>query len=179
MHRSKILIRILFVFILLAGLLAGVFISTRASVNVAPLRQSATNVVISQVYGGGGNSGSPYQNDFVELFNPTDAPVSLNANWSVQYVAATGSFPSTGNNLTPLTSITLAPGHYYLLVMGANSIGGVNADQTGSTAMSATAGKVRLVDSDNQVVDLVGYGTTANEFEGGGPAPSPSNTKAD
>ena len=25
----------------------------------------STNVVISQVYGGGGNSGAPYQNDYI------------------------------------------------------------------------------------------------------------------
>jgi uncharacterized protein len=34
-------------------------------------------LVISQVYGGGGNSGAPYRNDFVEVFNRGDAPASL------------------------------------------------------------------------------------------------------
>ena len=37
----------------------------------------STGVVISQVYGGGGNSGAPYTHDFVELFNRGSAPVSL------------------------------------------------------------------------------------------------------
>ena len=36
-----------------------------------------TSVVISQVYGGGGNGGSTYKNDFIELFNLTAAPASL------------------------------------------------------------------------------------------------------
>ncbi|MEQ1530867.1 MAG: hypothetical protein ABL925_16240, partial [Methylococcales bacterium] len=27
------------------------------------------NIVISQVYGGGGNTGATYKNDFIELFN--------------------------------------------------------------------------------------------------------------
>jgi uncharacterized protein len=34
-------------------------------------------LVISQVYGGGGNTGAPYTHDFVELFNRGDAPASL------------------------------------------------------------------------------------------------------
>ncbi len=32
------------------------------------------NVVISQVYGGGGNSGAPFTHDFIELFNRGSAP---------------------------------------------------------------------------------------------------------
>jgi hypothetical protein len=44
-------------------------------------------VVISQVYGGGGNSGAPYQNDFIELFNAGSTPQSLQG-WSVQYASA-------------------------------------------------------------------------------------------
>ncbi|MBL0359136.1 MAG: hypothetical protein IPP72_20725 [Chitinophagaceae bacterium] len=32
--------------------------------------QVGTTVVISQVYGGGGNSAAAFQNDYVELFNP-------------------------------------------------------------------------------------------------------------
>lgn len=52
--------------------------------------------------------------------------------------------------------------------------------------MSATAGKVALVGNQTLlasvscpsagIVDFVGYGTTANCFEGAGPAPAPSNT---
>ena len=36
-----------------------------------------TSVVISQLYGGGGNSGATLTNDFIEIFNPTQGPVSL------------------------------------------------------------------------------------------------------
>ncbi len=52
----------------------------------------STSVVVSQVYGGGGNTGAQYTNDFIELFNLGTSPVSL-AGWSVQYTSATG----TGN----------------------------------------------------------------------------------
>ena len=40
--------------------------------------EQADHIVISQVYGGGGNSwGTLYNNDFIELYNPTDQPVDL------------------------------------------------------------------------------------------------------
>ena len=44
----------------------------------------ASNIVISEVYGGGGNTGAQYQNDFVELYNHGTAAQSV-AGWSVQY----------------------------------------------------------------------------------------------
>ncbi len=55
----------------------------------APVAAVSTNVVISQVYGGGGNSGATYTHDFIELFNRGGSPVSL-AGWSVQYAIALG-----------------------------------------------------------------------------------------
>ena len=45
--------------------------------------ETASHFVISEVYGGGGNSGAIYKNDFIEIYNPTDSTVSL-SNWSVQ-----------------------------------------------------------------------------------------------
>ncbi|MDN5627245.1 MAG: T9SS type A sorting domain-containing protein [Weeksellaceae bacterium] len=59
---------------------------------------------------------------------------------------------------------------------GTNSVAGF--------AMAAAAGKIALVSDANQistvtasnVLDFVGYGTTANQFEGSGAAPAPSAT---
>ena len=45
--------------------------------------------MISQVYGGGGNTGAPFQNDFIEVFNRGSTNVNLSG-WSVQYASATG-----------------------------------------------------------------------------------------
>ena len=56
--------------------------------------QIANHVVISEVYGGGGNSGALWKSDFVELYNPTDSPVTLSG-WSIQYASATGAFTQT------------------------------------------------------------------------------------
>src|SRR5207244_3900809 len=65
-------------------------------------------VVISQVYGGGGNSGATYKNDFIELYNKGTASVDLST-YAVQYASASG---STWQETT-LTG-SFAAGHYYL-----------------------------------------------------------------
>src|SRR5512140_653475 len=49
----------------------------------------ATGVVISQVYGGGGNAGSTYKNDFIELYNAGTTTVDLST-YAVQYTSSTG-----------------------------------------------------------------------------------------
>ena len=145
---------------------------------------SSTGVVISQVYGGGGNSGATYKNDFVELFNAGNAAVSL-AGWSVQYASATG----TTWQVTNLTNAVLQPGQYYLVQQAAGT-GGTTAlptpDATGTIAMSGTAGQGGLVRATTalsgagintaSVEDFVGFGTTASAYEGSGATPAPSNT---
>ncbi|WP_267117345.1 lamin tail domain-containing protein, partial [Xanthomonas sacchari] len=96
-------------------------------------------VVISQVYGGGGNSGATYKSDFVELHNNGSEAVSL-AGWSVQYASAAGS----SWQVTTLSG-SIAPGGYYL-VKQADGSGGSTAlptpDATGTIAMSGSAGKI-------------------------------------
>jgi hypothetical protein len=143
---------------------------------IVPAASHATgNVVISQVYGGGGAStGSPtYKYDYIELFNRSPAPQSLNG-WSVQYGSAGG----TGAwQITALPNVSIPPGKYYLVQEGTAGTTGadlpITPDATGSLNMSATNGKVALVSSTTALVggnppgayvDLVGYGT-ANAFE--------------
>ncbi|MFA9432056.1 ExeM/NucH family extracellular endonuclease [Egicoccus sp. AB-alg2] len=139
-------------------------------------------VVISQVYGGGGNSGATYTHDFVELLNRTSEPVDVTG-WAVGYASSSG----TNWNATSLSG-TIAPGGY-LLVQQAPGSGGTTPlptpDVTGGANMSATAGKVALATSaaalqggcPTDVVDLVGFGS-ANCFEGSGPTPTLNNTTA-
>lgn len=146
--------------------------------------QVSSTVVISQVYGGGGNAGAPFTNDFIELHNVSNATVSL-AGYSVQYATATG----ISWNVTNLTG-SIPAGGYYLVqeAAGATPSTALPApDASGNIAMSATAGKVALVSATVPlsgpcptagVVDFVGYGTTADCFEGAGRAPAPSNTTA-
>src|SRR6266853_4093921 len=97
----------------------------------------SNSIVISQVYGGGGNSGSTYKNDFIELFNRGTTPVDVTG-WSVQYNSATA---TTTWQVTNLNSFTIQPGQYYL-VQEAQGAGGTTnlptPDTTGTIAMSAT-----------------------------------------
>jgi cysteine-rich repeat protein len=146
---------------------------------------SVSGVVVSQVYGGGGNAGATYRNDFIELFNAGNSTVDV-AGWSVQYAAAT-----SGAWQVTVLSGSMAPGHYYLVQEAAGSGGAVDLpspDSAGSISMSTTAGKVALVNNSValsaacpasvSLIDLVGYGSSANCFEGSEPAPAPSNTTA-
>jgi len=133
-------------------------------------------IVINEVYGGGGNAGAPLNQDFVEIFNNGVTSIDISG-WALQYGSAAGAF-STFATVPSLT--TLAPGDFYLVSAG--PVGGVGsalptANLAGSSAtnLSATAGKVQLVNTSIAIVDLVGYGATANMFEGA-PAPAPSNT---
>ncbi len=154
----------------------------------------SSNIVISQVYGGGGNSGATYKNDFIELFNlgPTAVDVST---WSVQYASSANAF-SYKTNL----SGTIQPGHYYLIQEAKGSGGTVDLptpDVIGTIAMSATGAKVALVSNQTMltcgavagncfpnaaIVDFVGYGGTGsyapNNYEGSGPAPVLANATA-
>lgn len=146
---------------------------------VLPVRAISPNIVISQVYGGGGNSGATLKNDFIELYNRGTTAVDVTG-WTVQYASASG---TTWDSTT--LSGTIQPGRYYLVQQAQGSGGTVDLpppDATGSLALSATSGKVALVSSNtlltgicpSGVVDLVGYGI-ANCSEGN-PAPTLSNT---
>jgi uncharacterized protein len=142
-------------------------------VGVTPGGGSTTGrMVISQVYGGGGNSGAVSRSDFIELFNAGTASVSLSG-WSLQYAGGTATTWITGNQ-TVLPSVSVAPGQYYLVKQadGANTAVPVltTQDLTGTIALSSTSGKVALVNSTtlltganpvggSSVIDFVGYGT--------------------
>ncbi len=143
-----------------------------------------SQVVISQVYGGGGNAGSVYRNDFIELLNAGRDSANVDGR-SVQYAAAGGGTWQ----VTPLTGV-VAPGHYYL-IQEAQGSGGTtdlpSPDAVGLIAMAAASGKVALVEGTaalsgvcpaaQEILDLAGYGSAAC-FEGSGPAPSAGNTVA-
>ena len=136
----------------------------------------STTLVISQVFGGGGNAGAPYNADFVELHNVSGSAKST-AGLSIQYASATTTGTWTGVFALPTASIPA--GGYYLIRMSTIGTVGVAlpapdaAPAAGNEiAMSATAGRVALVNGVTAlsacptagVVDLVGFGTS-NCFE--------------
>ncbi|HKG58779.1 MAG TPA: DNA/RNA non-specific endonuclease, partial [Pyrinomonadaceae bacterium] len=147
------------------------------------------HLVISQLYGGGGNTSATFTNDYIEIYNPTGISFNL-AGWSLQYASATG---TSWTNKQPLGG-AIAPGEYFLVQLASGGANGaplpVSANITGDINMSATTGKVALVSNsislsgscpngtDSDIVDFVGYGSSASCFEGGARAPAPSNTTA-
>ncbi|MGW2819837.1 endonuclease/exonuclease/phosphatase family protein [Streptomyces sp. NPDC001443] len=163
-----------------------------AAVVVAPLPAAyatpSTTAVISEAYGGGGNSGATLTNDFVELANRSTTAYPLDG-YSVQYLPGSASASSLWQ-VTPLTG-SLAPGGSYLVGEGAGT-GGTAAlpapDATGSIAMAAGSGTVALVKGTTaltcktaadctgnpDVVDLLGYGTAV--VREGSAAPAATNT---
>jgi predicted extracellular nuclease len=160
----------------------------------APVGQVNPAIVVSQVYGGGGNASAPFKNDFVELFNRSQSTATLNG-WSVQYASGTGTGTFASNGVTVINA-TLAPGQYWLVQMAAGTGASPplpTPDTTGTVQMSATGGKVALVNTtagltcnggsapcsgaqEATIVDLVGW-DGANYFEGSA-APQTSNTTA-
>lgn len=155
------------------------------------------NVVISQIYGAGGNTGATYNQDFIELYNRSSVPVNITG-WTLQYASAAGNFSTAANNFLTLSG-TIGPGKYFL-VAASTPPGGVGAalptpDQSVNFGMAAGAGKVLLRNtspgfngvacpggspnpSDASIVDFVGYGSTANCYEGAGPTPIPNATNS-
>jgi predicted extracellular nuclease len=147
---------------------------------------AAGKIVISQLYGGGGNTGATYKNDFIELYNSGDTAVSV-AGWSVQY----GSSGGTTWQVTNLSG-TIQPGQYYLVQEAVGAGGTTNLptpDATGTIPMSATAGKVAISTSitafsgpcPSGAVDFVAFGSTnCSEGSSTGATSSPtlSNTTA-
>lgn len=133
---------------------------------------ASTSMVVSEVYGGGGNSGASFRSDFVELHNLGDAPVDLSG-WSLKYYSAKG----TSAQITPLRG-TVAPGTNYLVKQadGANTSAAPlpSPDATGTVPMSAKGGRVELVDASGTTVDLLGWGG-ASQSEGS-PAEYTDNT---
>ncbi|WP_241839833.1 endonuclease/exonuclease/phosphatase family protein [Frankia sp. CcI49] len=138
----------------------------------SPANALSADVVVSAVYGGGGNSGATIKNDFIELANLTASPISVEG-WSIQYASAAGAV----FQLTALHG-SIPAGGRYLVQQAAGAAGTLSLptpDATGSIPMSATSGVVALVTNTIPLVgcgiscstapnvkDLVGYGATAN-----------------
>ncbi|MGH3308934.1 MAG: lamin tail domain-containing protein, partial [Nocardioides sp.] len=176
-----------------AAALVGLVSTTLALGLSAPAQAVSTGVVIAEVYGGGTNSGAAntYGNDFIELENRGTVPVNLNG-WSVQYHSATGTGAYAVHELTG----TIPAGSRYLLQEGAFTTGTqFVADEQGTLNMAAGSGVVALVSNTtpfptfgtstgvnlagstaNGLVDLVGYGNTANTYETARTGTALSNT---
>jgi len=158
-------------------------VTTLALLVVCTTSAFASNSVrISQVYGGGGNTGATYSNDYIELFNNSGAAIDISG-WSLQYQSATG----TGDLGTCTNCLTVFPagssipscGYFLIQLAAGTTVTNVPLPVTPDLAipqatannLSGTAGKIALSNSSatgpcaNANVDIVGYGPTATCFE--------------
>lgn len=152
------------------------------------------NIVIDEIYVNGGSNGAVLNNKFVELYNPTDSPISVSG-WSLQYrpfgnvatftstvalgdhtIPAGGRFLIGGNsnNNVPDTLVGEAlptPDASTGTAWSGNNNGGVFALSSSAAPMNGTL--AQLFDN-SALVDLIGYGNAAtyeNVLDGtGGPA---------
>lgn len=136
--------------------------------------QTLPQVILTEVYGGGGNSGAVYNQDFVELYNPGADAVALTG-WSLQYYTSTGTTPSKSIEFS--TDVQILPYQHFLLAASGGEIGAPlpGKDMEAIASLSLSAGKVVLfktVDkqtlttidalvSNVSYVDIIPYGKAA------------------
>ncbi|MEZ2347835.1 lamin tail domain-containing protein [Terriglobus sp. RCC_193] len=149
------------------------------------------HLLITQVYGGGGGGSTTttytYNRDYVEIFNPTSAAVSLNG-LSVQYGSAAGNFGTSASNIAVLPNVMLQPGQFYLIGGSSGTQGGTlpAVDLSASLSIAATGGKVALVNgvtgnlpgtscTGGNIIDEVSFISSASCSETAA-APASSNT---
>lgn len=127
----------------------------------------ATHVVISEVQVGGGTS----TDEFIELYNPTNAEVDLTG-WELLRKTA------SGEEFTSLVTLSgTVPAHGFFLVAHSDYDGSVTEDVTYSDTSLSANNTLLLEDEENVSVDKVGMGT-ALDFEGTGTASSPANERS-
>jgi len=165
--------RLAFATLLGVSLAAAPLIAVPASANTA-----GTGVIINEAYLNGGSSSATYLNKFVELYNPTDADVSLDGT-SIQYRSSGGTSNPTG---TLALSGTIKSGGYYLVQGSSNADNGAElptADAALGFSFSGGSGTIFLADQaaaltappvgsvvgDPAIIDLIGYGSS-NTYEG-------------
>jgi 5'-nucleotidase len=109
----------------------------------AQANPAGTGLVIAEVYGAGGNSGAVLNADFVELYNPTAGPLSLNG-LSVQYRSGGNGVGGT----QALPNVDVAPGRTYLIQMSATGANGAalpSPDLVAAPAIAMAAGGGQII----------------------------------
>ena len=150
---------------------SGTLYGTQSSFTTNTPSAGNASIVISQLYGAGGNPGALYNADYVELHNTSNTTQTI-SNYSIQYASATATGTWSGRSKLPTLSIPA--GGYYLIQMstvGAVGVALPTPDYVASPtiSMSQTNGRVALVSdtvalsacpTTSNIVDLVGYGTS-------------------
>ncbi|MFJ5717762.1 DUF4350 domain-containing protein [Neobacillus sp. NPDC093127] len=159
--------------------------SDRVSVNYTgpkeePKKFSPGDVVFSQLYVNGGNSGAFYKTKFFELYNNTDKDIDLTG-WSVAYTSASSMSFGAGQALSGTIKA-----HGYFLVAGSTGATGIDLpvkpDVTTTLNPSGSAGGALVLAQkktavtgvdDPDAIDLLAYtdgtGTFKNPLYWGSP----------
>ena len=146
-----------------------------------PPKPEVGDVVISQIYTGGGTPGAAFQNSFIELFNRSNASRDI-AGVPITFTSATGAF-SFSIAFVSSSGITIGPGQHFLIQFGPPSANGNPLPSPNGTIAQSIdpSGKIALLKfgslapagtcpvGDASLLDFVGYGASANCFEGSGP----------
>lgn len=134
-----------------------------------------SNLMIYEIYPGGGNAGAIYNRSYVVLYNPTQESINLEGK-SIQYASSSGSF----NNIASLDD-TIYSGTYYIIGLSGGLQGDdlpVPLNMSASINPAMAGGKIAIASTmdsvdgphDERVLDFVGYGNT-NQHLGDYPAP--------
>ncbi|KUM37731.1 multifunctional nuclease/2',3'-cyclic-nucleotide 2'-phosphodiesterase/5'-nucleotidase/3'-nucleotidase [Arthrobacter sp. EPSL27] len=176
------------------GLIAAPLAAVPAfAVEVSPAAAGTSPVIINEAYLSGGSTGAAFKDKFVELYNTSDAPVSLDG-WSIQYRSATGT--GAPGNTVPLAGSIAAKGFYLIKATGNNPttstappLPAADLDAGSKFAPSGTNGTILLAKQPTavtplatgsviepaNVADLLGYGTS-NTYEAQAATAPTSNT---
>jgi len=167
------------------------------TINVTAKGPVLPTLIISQVFGGSADAAAPYKNDFIELYNTTDAPIDLTG-WTVFYASKTGAFKlaeeTIASNYVQAVTLTgtIAAHGFYLIAAKAGTANAAALDLPTPDItellmdLSGTGYKIALCNTGDKpvdqnsanVVDFVGASPTATLFEGAAPAPAPTATTA-
>jgi hypothetical protein len=136
--------------LILLPALCGSFAFPVESVKAAPPMQLATDLVISEFrfFGSGGES-----DEFIEIFNPTSAPVNLNG-WKLNGANSSGNF---GNRYTFSSDVLLQPGQHFLFAHTGYD-DAVEPDAVYLTGIVNNGGAA-LIRPDTSIADQVGLST--------------------
>ena len=147
----------------LLALVLAVVVSPLAVLAAPAQAVPSAGLVITEVYPGGGNSSATYNADFVELYNASSGPISLNGK-SLQYRSAASTAVAGNSNVYPLPNVSV-PSHGYFLIAGSTGTNGTayprSADVVTGLAASGSAGQVYLADTTTGINPVIGSGCVA------------------
>lgn len=184
---------------LFGSLGAALAVSGLSALQATPAQAASTGLVINEVYGGGGNNGAVYTNDYIELFNPTDTPISLDGK-SLQYRAASATVAAPGSSgvfAFPAGQVVPAHGYYLVQAAAGNTavaplpmapdavVPGTNLNLSGTggqiylasvaTALPPVTNAAAPWTFATEVIDFLGWGGSTVTYEGTDKAPATAN----